>query len=723
MYTCTGADASTEKLEDALKHGFVRLQIIKVVLMGVAGAGKTHVKYLLLGENPPVLRVSTALAEAPIRAISHAVIGQIRETTKWFRVSDDDVKELLAKALKAGVPLEQEEDSQSTRQKAKKQVKKQNKKVKNWFRNRVMRQARTPVFDQEECEVSESSDAEDEKKESSAHGDLVRLVEIAQGSKRFLQIQWIHFIDSGGQPEFHEVLPAFIHNAAFIMHVLNLTERLDQHPMIAYYNSSGKEYGTGYLSSLTNDQILQSCVRTMQGQVAKGSKSVRTMQGQVAKGSKPRIIIVGTHLDHASRFTETEAEKNEQLLKTLNVPTLQDHLVYSDIGENKLIFSVNAKTPQSSDNKTAERLRKVITNQEFAPSPIKIPVAWFLLEMDISKLAAELRRGIVSLDQCRECAHLLSIDDDGLNAALGYFDNVNIFLYKPSLLPNVIFCDPQVPLDKVTELVAYSYELRHTSVTADGKWLRFLNEGVITMEMLYSEKFSQHYVPGLFSRVDLLALFRGLLIAVQLHDDEFFMPALLPTIPALKIPKHCSPLTSSTSPLLIFFDEIGCSLKGVFSSLVVFLLDQCKWRISYMSSSPTCLYRDCIELEHSDRISIVTLIDSFKYFEVHLDTVDPAVAASLKQTLLQGLKAAAVALHYSTDLHTIAFFCESPDPTCSSSPHPARVDPTQRFQVCSVNNRVRKPLNDRQLIWLGSNSKDTAVHSKEGPGNLQSLSK
>ena len=47
---------------------------------------------------------------------------------------------------------------------------------------------------------------------SSAKGELVLLVEKTEGSKRFLKLQWIHFNDSGGQPQFHEVLPAFIRN-------------------------------------------------------------------------------------------------------------------------------------------------------------------------------------------------------------------------------------------------------------------------------------------------------------------------------------------------------------------------------------------------------------------------------------------------------------------------------------------------------------------------------
>ena len=41
-------------------------------------------------------------------------------------------------------------------------------------------------------------------------------------------LQWIHFIDSGRQPQFHEVFPAFID----IIFVMKLSEGLDEDPVV-----------------------------------------------------------------------------------------------------------------------------------------------------------------------------------------------------------------------------------------------------------------------------------------------------------------------------------------------------------------------------------------------------------------------------------------------------------------------------------------------------------
>ena len=75
--------------------------------MGVAGSGKTFLKHCLFGEKPPSIRCSTALAEAAIRAISRAIVGT--DLTGWFRVTYDQLMEMLGGALKVGVPMEKTE--------------------------------------------------------------------------------------------------------------------------------------------------------------------------------------------------------------------------------------------------------------------------------------------------------------------------------------------------------------------------------------------------------------------------------------------------------------------------------------------------------------------------------------------------------------------------------------------------------------------------------------
>ena len=82
------------------------MHIIKCVISGIAGAGKTCLELLLLGKKPPKVRCSTGCAE-PIRAVSgttkcaepiRAVSGTRIQFFDggWKVVSEKDLEEMIA---------------------------------------------------------------------------------------------------------------------------------------------------------------------------------------------------------------------------------------------------------------------------------------------------------------------------------------------------------------------------------------------------------------------------------------------------------------------------------------------------------------------------------------------------------------------------------------------------------------------------------------------------
>ena len=140
-----------------------------------------------------------------------------------------------------------------------------------------------------------------------------------------------------------------------------------------------------------------------------------------------------------------------------------------------------------------------------------------------------------------------------------YFDDLNIFLYYPSVLPDIVFSNPQVILDKVMELVHFSYCLQSSSppVALEGKWLQFRDKGIVTLEMLQDERFSTHYIQDLFTSADLIKLFEHLIVA-PLSSTKYFMPSLLRTISLEKVRKQLPLPATTVAPLLIYFSA-GCA--------------------------------------------------------------------------------------------------------------------------------------------------------------------
>ena len=89
IYICVGE--LKKVLEEAMKNGYVVLKLVKVIVVGPAGVGKTCLIYLLLGKDPPDKRSSTGCAEQSIRVIR---IG--KEGEEWSEIS---TKEFIAEAV------------------------------------------------------------------------------------------------------------------------------------------------------------------------------------------------------------------------------------------------------------------------------------------------------------------------------------------------------------------------------------------------------------------------------------------------------------------------------------------------------------------------------------------------------------------------------------------------------------------------------------------------
>ena len=62
-------------------------------------------------------------------------------------------------------------------------------------------------------------------------------------------------VDTGGQPEFIEIMPSLIHNSNFTLLVLNLAQSLDEYPPIAFHED-GRAYKRPLPLILTNRQVI-----------------------------------------------------------------------------------------------------------------------------------------------------------------------------------------------------------------------------------------------------------------------------------------------------------------------------------------------------------------------------------------------------------------------------------------------------------------------------------
>ena len=325
-----------------MKSGRVKSQIGKFLLYGAPGTGKTSFMDMIIGNSPATIRRSTPLAVRPV------AIYQVDMTnnTEWVKLSDEKKKQLVMRAA-IGTKTESQEDSDSEESEA--ETASVNQGSVNPKRTSFTDDSSRPHPVAMSTSTADTS-VKHHVQSSSTCDDLVKLIEECSRTGKIVTFYHkFHFIDSGGQPQFHEILPAFLRRMTLYMFVFKLSDELATKPMVEYYDNSGNAVGTPYQSPHTNEQLLKYCLQTL--------RSHRTFSKTDNGNSK--IMIIGTHRDkEAECTTETREEKNERLAELL-LPSFKGEVVYS-LPNNGFIFAVNAKNPEEQDKALIGDVRKLI---------------------------------------------------------------------------------------------------------------------------------------------------------------------------------------------------------------------------------------------------------------------------------------------------------------------------------------------------------------------------
>ena len=773
------SESSKRLLDDAMKAGFIGVTIIVCVVLGQPGVGKTCIKYLLLDQRPPHLRSSTICAETPLRIeikrMSEARIQTLKGS--WKEVKGEEMLETVAKMIiLAEQDMSSSLNAEITPKEATVRVAKKQKdvltKIVNWITKHkdpspvkkaaVGAQALPTDVGEEGAlagAVAPSSDA----CQSAMKKIMDKLVECISKLKlkseggelealshplteQLLRSLWVYFSDCGGQPQYHELLPLFVRHISSALCVTRLTDKLDEIQTVEYYDE-GKRIGVPQQSQLSAKDTIQ-CL-------------VNTIQSYSTQDKPPSIIMVGTHLDQleekmkqlllsqaspepssgaaaaqplASEKIETLEEKNQQLLKMLE-PEFSDQLVYFSNDMKQLLFPLNTLCRGEREKTIAHTMRCAV--EKSVAREVKVPVWWYVLELLLQELAKELGRGVLSRAECLQMARLLNIREESFDAALVYFDELNVIKYSPKVLPNVVFVDSQIPLDKVSELIYHSYLLRQSVVVAEASersserpvtkgWKHFRDHGVVSDECL--EQFPQHYVPNIFSKDHLSKLLMSLLVFAEIPPPDwvkdtasakqkyYVMLSLLPTLSEAELEKYR--VSSGVAATLLVRFPGGSRRAGVFCCFVIHFIRHCGWDLLLKSKQP--LYRNCVSLQLlTSPPCTITLIDSNTYIEIHVDIIASVHRSEyaghfpiIRQAILNGIRAACSALNYKTTKPELAFLCPghtspSTSPLSSTNQpqtvkqHTATLTKDKKFWCCDVEPRISGLLDEQHTIWFG----------------------
>ena len=500
-------------LDAALLDGSLPQGYLKTLAAGAARSGKTlSKKHVFKLEYDPNCSSSTGVCEAPIHAIRSICCELIKATVGVFSpLTQKDMNEILAHKLQRGFLqgnvaeiaaeivesfLESKETSPTPAT-----VPAASSSVVSAGESKAKELVTTALCEKGTWRYNDSSDEESEP--------------FDDDKEELFKLQVILFLDSGGQPQFHELLPALSHNVCLVLLFVKLNERLDALCCTAFTDKEGKWFLEKCSSLLTNEQMLVQFVHTMMCKPLAQGEGMRTM-----------FMVIGTHRDLIHECDETLAQKNERLVSLL-LPALEEVLIMNG---DDIIFDVNAYNPNDYDEKCFDLIRRNISDLSVALE-VETPMSFLMFQNDLIGYGKEQRKRVVSMEECQTIAGRLKMDRQVLEAALIHFNKLSMFLYLPSVLPGRVFIDPQMPLDSVNRIVAHSYKVGCGAVPGLApSESRLWKEGVVTSEMLKGGEFSSCFVSGLFEADDALKFFHSLYITAPLSESEFIMPAMLQTV-------------------------------------------------------------------------------------------------------------------------------------------------------------------------------------------------
>ena len=177
------------------------------------------------------------------------------------------------------------------------------------------------------------------------------------------------------------------------------------------------------------------------------------------------------------------------------------------------------------------------------------------------------------------------------------------------------------------------------------------------------------------------------------------MPALLPVLEDKEISKYRVSEDSPAVALALDF-PLGAPRLGTFCTLSCFLVSHdnqfpCPWKINLLpySNTPVLLYRNCIQFTVPHFPGSVTLIDTFKHFEIHVSAPSKKLCSNVRKAVLSGIKKAVISLGYNNSTPSPALLC----PCGVGDPHTATFGEEQ--WICNISTNKFGPLTSHHLMW------------------------
>ncbi len=539
-----------------------KMKVACFLLHGAPCAGKTSAKRLLLGLPPLDRGNSTTFMEDVVKAIRN--IGTIKviavndsclelevmDGKKMIQMIQREIKKFLAENKEAS-----QEKSKSNKESSPASPR--------YTTNDTVHDhcPATPTPDPSHSSPDEGKSSPPPITESPnpSRSEVLRdiatdldSIESSTDGPTLFQCHHINIVDSGGQPQFSNLLPlVFLSQLHHHLVTIRLDQLLSDKPINCYIREGTIHQLPEHLV-LSNLQLIERVC-------------------QLAAGSQSRVIIIATRQDDQN--TEEPLAKKNELLKPL-VQKYADNIVLNDQGDP--IFAVNAMAPVGEERKGYTRmLQKAILDAPVLTTSmadhgdekdgIEVPLRWIVLEQELNRQSEDV--GVFDMTKTVSIADDLQVKK--LTEALDFFKELALLYHYP-VLPDKVFTSITPISLRLSEVVEAT--LVHKGGLRTKEHQKLQRTGKLNKSFL--KTLCRKLPPNEFFSLDyFVSLMIHLRVFFPIDPDTIFIPSLLPV-------EITEPLDEENlhEPLLCYWmhddDEVRILPQSYFHALIVELLEK-----------------------------------------------------------------------------------------------------------------------------------------------------
>ena len=552
-----------------MADGVVESRITKAVVQGEARVGKTSTKCLLVAEEY-TNKTSTSCIESPCVAVK--CYGH---KGKWERYNDERLEITVISEIRSRAEEKSTESHPRPKINLTRFVKSIIKSIKKHKGSKQQEDApaQLPGGGAQPVTTSGTTDsATQEEAVRTVQQFLEKCNASINEETRLHEQRWLYFIDSGGQTQFQKLLPAFMPYASVLLLVVSVSKNLsDQASTIMQLPEEEVNDGVNSLSvAETLKQLLSAIASSAQHYRSLIAEDPILSQCIRPPSDKLQILPIATHYDEYDEALKSGKEsindKERELNNILACHKSTCEVIRQD--ERFHLYEVDGRKAQDPvAAKLDPNLQLISQAIEDNAYEVKVPLKWYCFGVLLHDVAKE-GCGVLSLSYCQVLGRQLGLSPDQSLSAIKFQSLLNKLLYFPnSSVYDLVFVNLESLVNIIRDLVVFIYKARSDLGILSDEAKALALEGKLSVNVLKRNSDSYKAILQSFPHFEkkLFGLFKDLLIAAQLPDGRFLMPALLP----IRSVSTIEPFPN-TVPLLLYFEK--AVPIGLFCAVIVHLV-------------------------------------------------------------------------------------------------------------------------------------------------------